>query len=100
MLEFLATTAAIYVMIRFWKLMLFVASFGFGYLFLKGIFAIFSNVRPPLDEWQYPWDLTHGHMDGNEVFWTIVFALIAVAIGWYWYRRLLTRLHPPKVQEI
>ncbi len=70
--------------IMFWRVLLVLAGIGFAWLFFKGVLSVFSTLPPPHDEWQYPWNLTHGHLSGDELFWTVAFALVCWLIGWHY----------------
>ena len=53
--------------IMFWRVLLVLAGIGFAWLFVKGVLSVFQTLPPPHDEWQYPWNLTHGHLSGERL---------------------------------
>jgi hypothetical protein len=78
--------------ILFWRVLLVLAAIGFAWLFVKGVLSVYSPLPPPHDEWQWPWNLTHGHLEGDELFWTVVFGAITVLICWMVFWRYAKKI--------
>ena len=76
----------------FWRVLLGLAAIGFAWLFFKGVLSVFQTLPPPHDEWQYPWNLTHGHLEGDELFWTVVFGIITTLICWHYAKKAVHKM--------
>ena len=73
---------------KFWKLFLLLAGIGFFVMFVRGMFGMFDRL-PPAEGWQTPWNVVHGQLDGNEIFWFVVIGAVLLAIAWVFVRGVI-----------
>ena len=82
MLEFIGILLLIVIAVRFSVFVVVLMALYGAMRAIQGLFAAHDFYPPDPKVWQMPWNVVHGKVTGDEVFWTVFVTIMVSLICW------------------